>query len=195
MQKLSLVANDKFGVTISGNIVSYNKLKNCKIENATVNASDISNCTVKENASIEHAFMRGSVVNKNATIGVYARLRENSIIGEYVRIGNFVETKNAEICDYSKVSHLTYVGDALIGKNVNVGCGTVFCNYNGKIKQKTIVGNNVFIGSNTNLVAPLVVEDDAFIGAGSTITDNVPSFALAIARSRQINKLNYINKN
>ena len=122
---------------------------------------------------------------------MFSHLREGSVIADGVRIGNFVETKNANIGTGTKVAHLTYVGDATIGKNVNVGCGTVFCNYNGKIKQQTYVGNNVFIGSNVNLVAPLVVEDNAFIAAGSTITNNVPNSALAIARARQTNKPNY----
>ena len=136
--------------------------------------------------------MRGTIVGNNAKIGVFSRLRENSIIGNNVKIGNFVETKNATISTNSKIPHLSYVGDAKIGKNVNVGCGTVFCNYNGKIKQQTIVGDNVFVGSNSNLIAPVTIESNSFIAAGSTITNLVPANALAIARSRQINKLNYI---
>lgn len=192
MPNMSVFTFDKFNVVVGGKINCYNKLNNCKIENSTINSSDVANSIINGGCEVDHAYMRGTIVGNNAKIGVFSRLRENSVIGNNVKIGNFVETKNATISTGSKVPHLTYVGDAKIGKNVNVGCGTVFCNYNGKIKQQTIVGDNVFIGSNSNLVAPLKIENNAFVAAGSTITNTVPSCALAIARSRQINKLNYV---
>lgn len=185
---------DNYSVYIKPNsiIKSYNVLKNCIIDGAEINASNITNSKIGKNASVLYSYLFGSNVESGAKIGVFSHLREGSNIGENVRIGNFVETKKSDIKNGSKVSHLTYVGDAEIGENVNVGCGTVFCNYNGKIKQKTVVGNNVFIGSNSNLVAPLVVEDNSFIAAGSTITQKVPSKCLAIARARQVNKENYL---
>lgn len=192
MPNLSVFTADKFNVVVGGKIGCYNKLNNCTIENSIINSSNISNCIINGGTEIEHAFMRGTIVGNNAKIGVFSRLRENSIIGNNVKIGNFVETKNATISTNSKIPHLSYVGDAKIGKNVNVGCGTVFCNYDGKIKQQTIVGDNVFVGSNSNLIAPVTIESNSFIAAGSTITNLVPANALAIARSRQINKLNYI---
>ena len=132
------------------------------------------------------------MVGNGVSIGVYSHLRPDSTIMDNARIGNFVETKQSTIGNNSKVAHLTYVGDAIVGNNVNVGCGTVFCNYNGVKKQKTIVGDNVFIGSNSNLVAPLNISDNSFIAAGSTITLDVPQYSLAIARARQVNKEDYL---
>src|SRR5699024_7761701 len=111
-----------------------------------------------------------------------------------VHIGNFVEIKNATIGATTKVGHLTYVGDADLGKNINIGCGTIFVNYDGKNKHRTTVGDNVFIGCNANLIAPLMVEKNAYIAAGSTITKDVPTEAMAIGRVRQENKLDYFNK-
>lgn len=195
MQKQSIFTNEEYSVIIGKNskILSFNKLNNCTIYGATISASNIFNSVVATGAEVKNSSLSGTVVRRNAKVGVYSHLREGSVIGENVRIGNFVETKNSNIGLGSKVAHLTYVGDAMVGKNVNVGCGTVFCNYNGKIKQKTFVGDNVFIGSNSNLVAPLVLENNSFIAAGSTITQNVPEHALAIARTRQVNKQNYFN--
>jgi len=134
-----------------------------------------------------------SEVGEGTTVGPYAYLREGNKVGKGCRIGNFVELKNSCIGDKTKVSHLTYVGDAVIGDKCNIGCGVVFCNYNGKVKSKTVVGNNVFVGSNCNLVAPLTLEDDAYLAAGSTITKDVPKHALAIARTQQTIKENYWN--
>ena len=102
-----------------------------------------------------------------------------------------MEIKNSTLCDGVKVAHLSYVGDADVGAGTNVGCGTVFANYNGRIKQRTRVGSGVFIGSNTNLVAPIVVGDNAYVGAGSTITNDIPSGALSLARARQVVKTDW----
>ena len=118
----------------------------------------------------------------------------NAIIGPNNRIGNFVEVKNSMLGDTTKASHLSYLGDSQIGDNVNIGCGSITVNYDGKKKHKTIIGNNVFVGCNSNLIAPVEIKDDAFIAAGSTITDNVDESDLAIARSRQINKKGYAKK-
>ena len=135
-----------------------------------------------------------SIVGENTNIGPYAYLRPNSNIGNNVKIGDFVEVKNATIEDNSKASHLSYIGDAHVGKDVNIGCGVVFVNYDGKNKYKSVVKDGAFIGSNSNLVAPVTVEEKGFIATGSTITENVPQGALAIARERQVVKEGWVAK-
>ncbi|WIV13036.1 bifunctional UDP-N-acetylglucosamine diphosphorylase/glucosamine-1-phosphate N-acetyltransferase GlmU [Proteiniborus sp. MB09-C3] len=135
-----------------------------------------------------------SKIGDNAHIGPYAYLRPNSEIGKNVKIGDFVEVKNSKIEDNSKASHLSYIGDAYVGKGVNIGCGVVFVNYDGKEKHKTIVQDNAFIGCNTNLVSPVEVEEGAYIAAGSTITERVPKESLSIARARQVNKEGWVKK-
>lgn len=194
MCKLCANTKENYSVILSGHICSYNTVKNSQIYGATIRSSDIDNCEICRGCNLNFVYARQSQINDSAQIGVFSVLRPNTIVMSNAKIGNFVETKNAVIGQNSKVPHLTYVGDAEIGKNVNVGCGTVFCNYNGKIKQKTVVQDNVFIGSNSNLVAPLLVESGSYIAAGSTITKSVPSKCLAIARSRQVNKENYIKQ-
>ncbi len=137
--------------------------------------------------------IESSYVGQNSKIGPSAHLRKDSFICTNCRIGNFVETKNCEIGSNSKVSHLTYVGDATIGSDCNIGCGVVFCNYDGKDKHHTKVGDKVFIGCNCNLIAPITIESESYIAAGTTVTTNVPKNALAIGRVRQENKLDYKN--
>lgn len=154
--------------------------------------SEINNTTIKENTIIKHSLVNDSLVGNNTTIGPFAQLRNNSIIGNNVRIGNYVEIKNSSIGDNTKIAHLTYVGDTICGRNVNFGCGVVTVNYDGKIKHQTIIEDNVFIGCNVNLVAPLTVKENSYIAAGSTITKDVPSKSLSIARTRQINKEDYL---
>ena len=131
----------------------------------------------------------GVVIGENCEIGPNAYIRENCIIGNNAKVGSFVELKNVKIGDNTKVPHLTYLGDCEIGKNSNVGCGTITCNYDGKKKHKTIIGDNAFIGSNVNFIAPVILGDNVLIAAGSTITDDVPSDNMGIARERQINKI------
>ncbi|SCG84236.1 UDP-N-acetylglucosamine pyrophosphorylase [Proteiniborus sp. DW1] len=135
-----------------------------------------------------------SKIDDDAHIGPYAYLRPNSEIGRNVKIGDFVEVKNSKIDDNSKASHLSYIGDAIVGKGVNIGCGTVFVNYDGKKKHKTIVQDNAFIGCNTNLISPVEVEEGAYIAAGSTITERVPKGSLSIARAKQVNKEGWVEK-
>ena len=136
-----------------------------------------------------------TLIKSGAKIGPNAHIRDGvTSIGKNCKIGNFVEIKNANIGDGTKISHLTYVGDATIGRDCNIGCGVVFCNYDGEKKHHTIIGNNVFVGSNVNLVAPVKVEDNAIIAAGSTITEDVCDGCLAIARERQVNKTEYVAK-
>ena len=133
----------------------------------------------------------GVTIGENCIIGPNAYIREGCVIGNNVKIGSFVELKKAKIGDGTKVPHLSYIGDCEIGKNTNIGCGTITCNYDGVNKHKTIIGNNCFIGSNVNLVAPVKVGDNVSVGAGSTITEDVPSNSLSIARERQVNKKDY----
>lgn len=148
--------------------------------------------TVKEGASLNTVHSYSSTVNEKADIGPYVHIRPGSVIGKGVHLGNFVEVKNSNIDENTKVSHLTYIGDSDIGKNVNFGCGCVTVNYTGKEKFRTTVGDGCFIGCNTNLIAPVTIGDYAYTAAGSTITDNVPENALGIARARQTNKENWV---
>ena len=130
----------------------------------------------------------GVTIGENCEIGPNAYIREGCKIGNNVKVGNCVELKKVKIADNSKVPHLTYLGDCEVGSNVNIGCGTITCNYDGKNKNKTKIGDNAFVGSNVNFVAPVKVGNDVIVGAGSTITEDVPDGKLAIARERQINK-------
>ena len=133
-------------------------------------------------------------VERKVDIGPYARIRPGTILKEGSKIGNFVEIKKSTLGKKSKVNHLTYIGDSFIGKSVNVGAGTITCNYDGVKKNKTKIKNNVFIGSNTSLVAPVTVNEGSFIGAGSVITKNVKKRSLALSRSLQTEIKNYKKK-
>ena len=134
------------------------------------------------------------IIGKNCEIGPNAFIREGCILDNKVKIGNCVEIKKTVIGEGTKVPHLTYLGDCKVGKNGNIGCGTITCNYDGKNKNQTIIGDNAFIGSNVSLVAPVKIGDNVTVAAGSTITDDIPSDTLSIARERQINKEGYYNK-
>jgi len=157
---------------------------NCRIENSII----------KDYVEVRDSTIIDSEVDNSSKIGPYAYLRPNSIIGKNVKIGDFVEVKNSLVGDGSKVSHLSYIGDGEIGKNVNIGCGVVFVNYNGRDKNRTIVKDNAFVGCNSNLVAPVTIEENAYVAAGSTITELVPNGALSIARQRQLNKLGWVKE-
>ncbi len=133
-------------------------------------------------------------IGKNCEIGPNSYIREGCRLSDQVKVGSFVEIKKAIVGQGTKIPHLTYMGDCEIGEKTNIGCGTITCNYDGFKKSKTIIGDHCFIGSNTNLIAPVTVEDNAFIAAGSTITDDVPAYALAIARQRQTNKPDWNRK-
>jgi bifunctional UDP-N-acetylglucosamine pyrophosphorylase/glucosamine-1-phosphate N-acetyltransferase len=140
------------------------------------------------------SYLEKCVVKPKATIGPYARLRPGTEIGEEAHIGNFVELKNVQFGARAKAGHLTYLGDAEIGEDTNIGCGTITCNYAAdRKKYKTKIGKNAFIGSDTQFIAPVEIGDNAVIGSGSTITKNVPAGALAVARGRQIVKENYVS--
>jgi len=156
--------------------------------------SRIVSSVIGNNVEVNNSIVLESSIGDGTKVGPFAYIRPGSVVGCNVKIGDFVELKKADIGDKTKISHLTYVGDAKVGKNVNIGCGVVFVNYDGKQKHKTIVGDNAFIGCNTNLVAPVTVGNDSYIAAGSTITEEVPEHALAIARERQVNKEGWVIK-
>jgi len=146
----------------------------------------ISNATIGENTHIlSHSNIDGANIGEGCTIGPFARLRPGTELKNHAKIGNFVETKNTIIGNKSKVNHLTYVGDAEIGEKTNIGAGTITCNYDGADKHKTIIGNNVFIGSGVELVAPITIESGATIGAGSTISKAAPANKLTVERAKQ----------
>ncbi len=151
-------------------------------------SSTIVNSDIGCGTEVINSVVTDSKIAENTSVGPFAYVRPNSVIGSDVKIGDFVEIKNATIGDGTKVSHLTYVGDSDVGSGVNFGCGTVTVNYDGLSKHRTVIGDNAFIGCNTNLVAPVTVENNAFIAAGSTITNDVEAYSLAIARARQIDK-------
>lgn len=133
-------------------------------------------------------------IGNNVLAGPFSYIRPGTVIADDVKVGDFVEVKNATIDEGTKIAHLTYVGDSDVGKNVNFGCGTVTVNYDGKKKYRCKIGDNCFIGCNTNLVAPVEIKSGAYTAAGSTITDEVPEKALAIARARQVNKSGWKDK-
>ena len=169
------------GVVISG---ATSIGRQCIIEAGAV----ISGCQIGDNVHIKAgSVLTDSEIGKNSQIGPMAHLRPGTILRGDNKIGNFVETKKADIGKHSKASHLTYLGDAEIGEDVNIGCGTITCNYDGVNKHKTIIEDQVFVGSDTQFVAPVVIGKNSLIGAGSTITKDVPPDALAISRTEQKN--------
>ncbi|WP_321387313.1 bifunctional UDP-N-acetylglucosamine diphosphorylase/glucosamine-1-phosphate N-acetyltransferase GlmU [uncultured Enterococcus sp.] len=172
------------GVCIKGKTVIG---EDCFIGSGT----EIVDSVIKNNVKITHSVVEESTVASHADIGPFAHLRPNAAIGERAHIGNFVEVKNASIDEDTKVGHLSYIGDADLGKDINVGCGVVLVNYDGKDKHRVTIGDQSFIGSGSNLIAPLTIDNHSVIAAGSTITNDVQSYDLAIARSRQVNKEGY----
>ncbi|WP_080147123.1 bifunctional UDP-N-acetylglucosamine diphosphorylase/glucosamine-1-phosphate N-acetyltransferase GlmU [Marinilactibacillus piezotolerans] len=164
-------------------------------EDCTIGAhSVIVDSTIGNGVNVTSSMIEESIMGDYSDIGPSSHLRPQTVLKESVHIGNFVEVKKATIGKKTKIGHLTYVGDAELGEDINIGCGTVFVNYDGKNKHKITVGDNSFIGCNTNLIAPVTVEKNTYIAAGSTITDTVPENSLAIARARQTIKEDYINK-
>jgi bifunctional UDP-N-acetylglucosamine pyrophosphorylase/glucosamine-1-phosphate N-acetyltransferase len=156
--------------------------------------SKIENSVIGDGVEVESSIIIDSKIDDHTSVGPYAYLRPGSIIGKHVKIGDFVEVKNSTIGDYSKASHLAYIGDAEVGRHVNIGCGVVFVNYDGKGKNKTIVEDYGFIGSNSNLVAPVTIKEHGYVASGSTITKEVPEGALAVARSKQENKAGWVKR-
>ena len=155
----------------------------------------IGNVILKNNITIKSfSHLEDVKVENNVSIGPYARLRPGTTLSEGSKVGNFVEIKKSKIGKHSKVNHLSYVGDASLGKNVNIGAGTITCNYDGIKKYKTSIKDKVFIGSNTSLVAPITIEEKSIVGAGSVITKKVNKNTLALTRSNQVEIKNYKKK-
>ena len=181
--------------TIGENVIIY---ENVRIEGASVigdNVTIFPNCFIADTiigkgTKIYSSHIEKSEIGACSSIGPFAHLRPKSKVGNKVKVGNFCELKNCEIGDNTKISHLAYVGDSTVGKGCNIGCGVIFVNYNGKTKSRTIVGDNVFIGSNVNLVAPVTIESGAYICAGTTIDKDVKSGDFVIGRVRQESKPN-----
>ena len=161
-------------VTLANNVTIG---PNCVLRNATIGAD-----TVIE----AHTLIDGASVGASAQVGPFARLRPGTELADHTKIGNFVETKKAIIGVGSKVNHLSYIGDTVIGTGSNIGAGTISCNYDGVNKYATVIGNNAFVGSNSTLVAPVIINDGAFVGAGSVITKTAPADQLTLGRSRQV---------
>jgi bifunctional UDP-N-acetylglucosamine pyrophosphorylase/glucosamine-1-phosphate N-acetyltransferase len=157
--------------------------------------SVITDATIETGAVIlPYSVITSSRVGPRARIGPFAHLRPESDIGEEAHVGNFVETKNTVMFPRSKANHLAYLGDGEVGETTNVGAGTIFCNYDGFVKHRTTLGRGVFIGSDSQLVAPVTVGDGAYVATGTTVTQDVPPDALAIGRARQENKPGYAAK-
>jgi bifunctional UDP-N-acetylglucosamine pyrophosphorylase / glucosamine-1-phosphate N-acetyltransferase len=175
------------GTTLSGSTVIGSE---CQIGPNT----EISNCEIGNNTVIRQSAAFDSKIGSEVNIGPFAHIRPESDIHDEVKIGNFVEIKKAVFGKGSKASHLSYIGDAEVGADVNIGCGSITVNYDGKNKFLTKIEDGVFIGCNSNLVAPVTIGKGAYVAAGSTITEDVPGEALALARARQVNKEDYVGK-
>jgi len=156
--------------------------------------ADLKNVEVADQVTIQYSVLVDASVERESTVGPFAYVRPGTKIGPHVKIGDFVELKNARIGAGTKVPHLSYIGDAEIGEGVNIGCGTITVNYDGAVKHKTVVEDGAFVGCNSNLIAPVTVGHHAYVAAGSTIHQDVPANALAIARERQVNKPNYADR-
>lgn len=181
----------EYGATIERDVMIYPGTridrKSVIKEGTEIYSSTIKNSTIGEDVIIRSSEIEDSSIGRGTTVGPYAHLRPNSHVGENCKIGNFVEVKNSNVGDGSKMSHLAYIGDADVGSGVNIGCGVVFVNYDGRDKFRAKVGDNAFIGSNANLVAPIEVEDNGYVAAGSTITKKVLKGQLSLERAPQKN--------
>ena len=153
--------------------------------------TELNDAIIEEECIIKHSLIYDSYIGRKSKIGPFSHIRDKTIVGEKNRIGNFVEIKNSKTQENTKAAHLSYIGDSIVGKNVNFGCGSITVNYDGIKKHTTKIGDDVFIGCNVNLVAPLNVSNNVFIAAGSTVTKDIPKGSLAIARNKQINKEDY----
>jgi bifunctional UDP-N-acetylglucosamine pyrophosphorylase/glucosamine-1-phosphate N-acetyltransferase len=174
----------------------------CMLEGSTVIDEDCilgPNTTIRDSVldrgvQVQNSIVLDSKIGEETSIGPFAYLRPGNLIGKHARIGDFVEIKNSSFGDYSKASHLAYVGDGDVGANVNLGCGVVFGNYDGKNKNRSVVEDNCFVGCNVNLIAPVTVKKDSYVAAGTTVTQDVPEGSLSIGRARQENKDGWAKK-
>ena len=171
-------------------LIIKNYMNNIDIKAEIDKQSVIQNSEIKKGVKIISSYIEESFVDEDSTIGPFAHLRPNCKIGKNCKIGNFCEIKNSTIGDNTKISHLAYVGDAIVGKNCNIGCGVIFVNYNGRSKNKIEIGDNVFVGSNCNLIAPLKIENNVYICAGTTVVQNLHDNDFVIGRSRETIKKN-----
>lgn len=186
-------------VVIGDNVIIY---ENNRIEGNTVIGDNciikqgnyIKDCKIGSNCEIISSYLEESVVGDDVHLGPFTRLRPHCDIGNKSKLGNFVEIKNSILHEGVKAAHLSYVGDAEVGKDCNIGCGTIFVNYDGKNKTRIIVGDNCFIGSNSNLIAPLNVEKNTYICAGTTVTEDTHNADFVIGRVRQVVKPNRAGK-
>ena len=158
------------------------------------NGTYIVDSAIGEQTVITNSMIEESTVADGVTVGPYAHVRPDSSLAKNVHVGNFVEVKGSSIGENTKAGHLTYIGNSEVGANVNFGAGTITVNYDGQHKFKTVIGNNVFVGSNSTIIAPVELGDNSLVGAGSTITKDVPADAIAIGRGRQINKDEYAKR-
>lgn len=156
--------------------------------------SQLHNAEIGEGVTILHSYIVDSTVGDGTQVGPYAHLRAHAVLGKDVRLGNFVEVKNSTLDDGAKAAHLAYLGDATVGKKVNIGCGVITVNYDGVKKHRTTIEDGAFVGSNSNLIAPVTIHEEGFVAAGSTITDDVPARALAIGRGKQVIKAEWVTK-
>lgn len=173
--------------TISGATVIG---ENCVIGPNTV----ITDCRIRNGCTIMCSYLMGANIGNEVSVGPFSYLRPGTVLSDRVKIGDFVEIKNATIGEGTKASHLTYIGDCDVGRFCNFGCGTVVVNYNGKEKFRSRIGDNAFIGCNTNLVSPVEVGNRGYTAAGSTVTNDVPEGALAIARAQQKNIVGWVDR-
>ncbi len=155
-------------------------------------SSVIRNSEIGEGTSVEASYIYDSKVGSDTTVGPFAYIRPGSVVGNECKVGDFVELKNATIGNGSKSSHLAYIGDADVGENCNIGCGVVFVNYDGAKKYRSKLGNDVFVGCNSNLVSPVEIGDGAYVAAATTVTESVPGDALCIGRVRQTVKEHWV---
>ena len=163
-------------------------------ETILTNGTYIVDSVIGERTVITNSMIEESIVADGVTVGPYAHIRPGSSLAKDVHVGNFVEVKESSIGENTKAGHLTYIGNSEVGANVNFGAGTITVNYDGQKKYKTIIGNNVFVGSNSTIIAPVELGDNSLVGAGSTITKDVPADAIALGRGRQINKGDYAKR-
>lgn len=161
----------------------------------------IEDSTIGDRTNIQSSVITESSVGSDTKIGPFAYLRPNSTIGSHCKVGDFVEVKNSSMGDGAKASHLTYIGDSDVGRDVNLGCGVVFVNYDGKNKHRSVIGDGAFIGCNTNIISPVTVEEGSYVAAGSTVTKNVPKGSLYVARAKDkiiegwVERRGLLNKN
>ncbi len=195
----NLVLKDKKSIFIAPTVKIGNNVtiyENNRLEGNTVIGDNvillpnnyIVDTVVGDGVTMNYSQSESATIGEGCKIGPFSRLRPNAVLGKECHVGNFVEIKNATVGDGTKANHLAYVGDADVGKNCNIGCGAIFVNYNGRTKSRTTVGDNCFIGSNCNVIAPVKIESDSYICAGTTITEDVKTDDFVIGRVRQVVK-------